>query len=249
MVEIKGGRAFLKGVSIDSSYGRSLVLYDKTNNNYKIQVWKYSKDESKKGALLKLISKIPFIRSFLLIYNAVRKNKKIFIVTLIAYFVFVMTLVNLPLENAKEIEHFLSEDFKTVMSLFIIAGIFVKVTPLSNYHGAEHMVINTYLAYEGRVTYDLAKKASRVSTNCGSVLVLTTIIIYVFFELVSGMDSTVAFILAYMIGYEIFKGKPQVLSPIIKISSIIQKYILTSQPNKTQLSVAIIAIKRATNKI
>ena len=105
------------------------------------------------------------------------------------------------------------------------------------------MVINYYKENK-ELNITKLKNASRVSTKCGSVLIMLTITVFLFLNIFIPSPD-IAFILGFMIGYEIFENEFKFFKPIVLLSGIIQKYLLTSKPNNKQLRAAILALENS----
>lgn len=242
-IKINGGRAHLKGVSIYSNKGFAQVLLDKKHHQYKIRSGRYKKSERKFSKFINFLSKIPFLRSFVLIYNIIKRNWKKFIKALVLYGILILLLVfsDSPLSN--QVDSVLSNEKVLYLGIMITVAILIKITKVSNYHGAEHMVIN-YFNENNDLEFNNLENVSRVSTHCGSLLVIETFIIFYLMSFFSAF-SDFNFLIAYMIGYEVFKGQYKIFKPIMLMSYFIQKHFLTAKPTVEELNVAKLALKKA----
>jgi len=241
--KINGGRAHLNGVSIYSNRGFAQVLLDKKNHQYKIRSARYRKSKTKFSKFINFLSRIPFLRSFTLIYKIIKRNWKKFIKALVPYAIFIVVLFlsDSPLSN--QVDSLLNNEKKLYLGIMITVAILIKITKVSNYHGAEHMVIN-YYNENNDLEFNNLENVSRVSTHCGSLLVIETFIIFYLIGFFSSF-SDLSFLIAYMIGYEVFKGQYKIFKPIMLMSYFIQKHFLTSKPTVEELNVAKLALKRA----
>jgi uncharacterized protein YqhQ len=242
-IKINGGRAHLNGVSIYSNRGFAQVLLDRKNQQYKIRRGGYKKSQTKFSKFINFLSRVPFLRSFVLIYKIIRRNWKKFIKALLVYAILVVALVfsDSPLSN--QVDSVLSNEKVLYLGIMITVALLIKITKVSNYHGAEHMVIN-YFNYNNDLEFKDLEKVSRVSTHCGSLLVIETFIIFYIISFFSAF-SDLNFIISYMIGYEVFKGQYKLFKPIMFMSYLIQKYFLTAKPSVEELNVAKLALKKA----
>ncbi|HKL40961.1 MAG TPA: DUF1385 domain-containing protein [Clostridia bacterium] len=242
-IKINGGRAHLNGVSIYSNKGFAQVLLDQKKHQYKIRSGGYKKSQTKFSKFINFLSKIPFLRSFVLIYKIIRRNWKKFIKALLIYSILVVILFfsDSPLSN--QVDSVLNNEKVLYLGIMIIVAFLIKITRVSNYHGAEHMVIN-YFNENKDLTFKGLENISRVSTHCGSLLVIETFIIFYMISFFSSFYD-LNFLIAYMIGYEVFKGQYKIFKPIMFMSYLIQKYFLTAKPSVEELNVAKLALKKA----
>jgi uncharacterized protein YqhQ len=242
-IKINAGRAHLNGVSIYSNNGFAQVLLDKKKHQYKIKSGRYKKSKSKFSVVLNFISKIPFLRSFILIYNIIKRNWKKFVKVLIPYSILIAVLFfsDSPLSN--QVDSLLNNEKAFYLGALLIVALLIKITRVSNYHGAEHMVIN-YFNENNDLEFINLEKVTRVSTHCGSLLVIETFIIFYIVSFFSSF-SDINFLISYMIGYEVFKGQYKIFKPIMHMSYFIQKHFLTAKPTVEELKVAKLALKKA----
>jgi uncharacterized protein YqhQ len=247
MKKINGGRAHINGVSIYSEDKMARVTYKK-DEGYKIYSAHLQKSDDKK--ILTKLSKIPFIRAFIFLINMIRQNRRIFYAASVFYIILIVGLSFLGEESIVAVDNavnLLYESFLVEILFALIFLIIFRMLPISNYHGAEHKVINAYMANEdGNITMQDIRSAARDSNACGSALVLNVISVRIllFWLPIDGFFIT---LIAYSIGYEIFRRKSKYLTPVFKFSSMIQNLFLTAKPNDHQLYAAIIAIEKATN--
>lgn len=241
--KIKGGRAHFKGVSIYSTQGFAQVTIDKKTGTWHIRRGRFTKHKKPISKFIDKMGKIPFLRSLVLLINTFRRNKKIFFMSFIIYVLFVIGMLFLDDSIVEGATGLLEQEVLLYLCIMIGVGLFIKVTPISRYHGAEHMVINYY-----QETHDInflsLKKVSRVSDYCGSILVIETFILFILLNLIIPV-SDIALLVSYMVAYEIFKSQWSVAKPIIFLSRGIQKYLLTSKPNFQELETAKLALRKS----
>jgi len=242
-IKINAGRAHLNGVSIYSNKGFAQVLLDKKNHQYKIRSGGFKKSENNISKVLNIISKIPFLRSFILIYNVLRRNRKKLLKALVLYIVAIVLLIVIDTPLTDQVNSALNNEKVLYLGIILGVGLIIRITRLSNFHGAEHMVINYYTQYKDLEFNDL-KNISRVSTHCGSLLVIETFIIFYFMSFFSPFTDS-NFLIAYMVAYEVFKGQYKIFKPIMLMSYWVQEYILTAKPTDEELNVAKLALKKA----
>ncbi|MGM0379417.1 MAG: DUF1385 domain-containing protein [Bacillota bacterium] len=237
-IKINGGRAFLNGVSIHSNVGYSKVIYK--DGQYYIKSAPVSSDKNK-GKIINFLNKIPFLRAFCLIYSIFKRNtKSILKITFIYIAIIILSFSFMSDNMVSKVNS--NENFFLIFLLFLIFFI-IKLLPISNYHGAEHMVINYYKENKDLNIVKL-RNASRISRKCGSVLIMLTITVFLFLNIFIPSPD-IAFILGFMIGYELFENDFKIFRPIVLLSGIIQKYLLTSKPNNQQLRAAVLALENS----
>ncbi len=242
-IYIKGGKAHFNGVSIYSNIGFARVVYNKKNEQFLIRSGKYIINETKLSKVINFISKIPFIRSFVLFYNLIRNNKKTIVKIVTIYTLVLILLFKIDNEMLNKVDNLLQNENLSYLLIVMCVSLIIKVTNISNYHGAEHMVINYYNEYNNLDFVNL-KNISRVSNSCGSVLITIIFIMFYLLNFISPY-SDINLLVSYMIGYEIFISKNKIFRPIFLLSGIFQKYILTEKPTKIQLKLAAIALKNS----
>jgi uncharacterized protein YqhQ len=242
-IKINGGRAHLNGVSIYTTSGFAQVLLDKKHHQYKIRSGRYRQSKTKFSKVLNFISKIPFLRSFILIYKVIKRNWKKFTKALILYGFILFGIYLSDSAISSQVDAALNNERVLYLGIVVLVALLIKITRLSNYHGAEHMVIN-YYNKNNDLKFNGIENVSRVSTHCGSLLVVETFIVFYMISYLSPFYD-LNFIIAYMIGYEVFKGQYKLFKPIMLMSYLIQKYFLTAKPSVEELNVAKLALKKA----
>jgi len=245
-IYIKGGRAHFNGVSIQSNIGFSRVSFDKKNEQFIIKSGRYIKSDTKISKIINFISKIPFLRSFVLFYNLIKNNKKMVLKIVAIYIVLLFLLFSFDNETLNSVDNFLENGNLSYFVIMLVLSVVIKITSISNYHGAEHMVINYYNKNKN-LEFNNLESVTRVSNSCGSVLILITFFFFYAFNLFSSYVD-LNFLISYMIAYEVFISKNKLFKPIFYMSGVIQKYILTSKPSEIQLRLAKVALKNAVNK-
>lgn len=240
---IKGGKAHFNGVSIYSDIGFATVSYNKKNEQYLIKSGKYIKSDTKMSRFINFINKILFIRSFVLLYNLIKKNKQMMLKVIMIYTVLIVLIFTLDNDIVNSVDSLLENESLSYLIVVLLVSLVIKISSISSYHGAEHMVINYYNKYTD-LDFNNLESISRVSNSCGSVLILIIFILFYILNFITPY-SDLNLLVSYMVGYEVFISKNKYFKFVFFLSGIFQKYILTSKPSKTQLKVAIIALKRS----
>lgn len=131
--------------------------------------------------------------------------------------------------------------------LVLIAAVFL-LKRLWQYHGAEHKAFNTYIGGH-ELLLESVKGADRVSNRCGTNLVVLLLPLMLVLSLVLNLDQIplLLYLVSLSLGYEIFNWsvRKKRLGMVYKIAAVIQKYIVTAEPNVEQLELAIATIKKA----
>lgn len=132
-------------------------------------------------------------------------------------------------------------------SVFIIAGLIIKLSPIGKYHAAEHMCANAYDKCL-ILTLDHVKSQSRVHKDCGTNLIVSFFVCLVILFLIFG-DTPWLFLVAWSTGYELWRSEPKVIWILVLIIGKITQHVLyTSKPDKIHLLVAIVALRALEKK-
>lgn len=238
-LKIYGGRAGFKYVSFTGERYRSVARL----RGGKI----ITETTRKKGDMrtTKILSKIPFVRSFTLIVETVIESWKIFL------FMMILLLLMKVFFNHKSSVVLLYaipiNSLVLLCSVLIIAGFIIKISPIGKYHAAEHMCANAY-DKSLNLTLDYVKSQSRVHKDCGTNLIISFLLCFVILFLVFG-DNPWLFLVSYPVGYELWRYEPKVIWSIVLIISKITQYVLyTSEPDDKHLLVAIVALRALEKK-
>lgn len=240
-MKIYGGRAGYNSVSFTGSKYQSLSrLKDKEI----ITEVRMKKGNSKLTAIL---SKIPFVRSFSLLFEVVIDYWKRFLLALIVLFMVEVLLIGKTNSNSYLLQAIPISNLDVLCGLLGIAGLIVKITPIGKYHAAEHMVANAYVV-DSNLTLEKVKKQPRIHKDCGTNLVTSIFICFSILFLVFG-DAVWVLLVSWSIGYEIWKREPKVIwDLVLVIGKTVQYLLFTSKPREKHLNVAIEAIKRLEEK-
>lgn len=85
------------------------------------------------------------------------------------------------------------------------------------------------------------QKESRISDRCGSNLVVILIPLISILTTIWGEYPLWNFLISLAVGYEIFRlgSKTKIFIPIFFVGRLLQKYIVTEEPNETEVKLAI----------
>ncbi|ABR47560.1 metal-dependent protein-like protein [Alkaliphilus metalliredigens QYMF] len=111
-----------------------------------------------------------------------------------------------------------------------------NIIRLFRYHGAEHKVINCYLAH-GYVTIDLVKKASRFNSRCGSNIAGIFLLFYGIIWWL-GIDSLVVILIFFLLAIQIAKFFAVRQSKMQKYISFLQ-WITVLEPKEAEMKLAV----------
>lgn len=229
-MRLLGGRAGFNSVSFNSDRYKSIAKLKRG----KISAIAHVKRENTR--ITKLISQVPFIRSFTWIFELVIDQWK--------YFLFVMVgSIFLNVEtDLIQLNLTFTNNLLTLLVALIIPTLLIKLTPIGRYHAAEHMCIN---AFDKELPIKLAyvKKQSRVHKDCGTNLIISFVITFIISFVVFG-DALWVFLLSWAVAYEIWRNEPKILWSLVLILGSVAQYVLfTSPPNEKHLLVAIRAFE------
>lgn len=247
MIEVSG-RSFNNGIEFDSNYA---IVKTIRNKEGKIEKYSHIKKknivkEIRRSKLLQIILRIPVLRH---IYFELFNSSK-----MIKFALFSMLMIDLftlfkttSIKNNNIFNVFQSGSLLIIFAIccIFIINQFVKIKQTWMYHGAEHKTLNAYRKNIDFKFEDVVK-SSRVSLFCGTIylifLLLFFIIIKVFIPFVS-----LSIILAMGIASEIHaieNGENKlIIKYLYKLGAVIQKYLVTIEPNKDQMEVAFEGLK------
>ena len=176
----------------------------------------------------------------------------------------ILLFMLVPSAIVKLIDYFLPlGGFKSLIEGIIKMGIFIGYLTLISkmkdikrvfeYHGAEHKTIFCY-EYGMELTVENVKKQSRFHPRCGTnFMILLLIISIVLFSVITWDNLIVRMILKILllplvmgIGYELLKlaGRyDNIITRIISWPGIMLQHVTTSEPDESQIEVAIESLK------
>lgn len=249
------GRALVDGILFATPYKKVIGTID-DNGKFNIEVEKLTC--TKNSVVQKIqhyIYKIPIIRG---LYDMAKENKGMFIAAI--YLEIMFYLLNLIMKSNLNINNELAINvlLGLCITLFIICIILIANTfsylkeviaqlkSAFSFHGAEHKAVNTLLAKK-ELTLSEVKKSSRISSRCGSNLLVFWLFILLILSAIFRSHFGIIFITAYSLAYELFniKNSEKIfpLSLCYKLSSILQERILTKEPDEKQIQLAILTLK------
>lgn len=138
------------------------------------------------------------------------------------------------------------------LTSFLLWKLMGDIGAVRRYHGAEHKGIAA--AEQGTETVDYAavKKASRISSRCGTNFVGYYAASSLLVQLLPGKLETAKQILAMGIAYEGFrldrKKYHAITAPLDRIGSFLQKYVTTAEPGCREIDGAVLAINTLLKK-
>lgn len=197
------------------------------------------------GVITDLISNVPLLRSFTIIVETVISHWKLFLFMMIASIIVNSIFSEKP--DVNSLNALSNNSLILLIVILIISTLFIKLTPVSRYHAAEHMCANAY--DKGLpITLDHVSTQSRVHKDCGTHLIISFIITYILLFVVFGGAPWV-FLLSWAIGYEIWRSEPIILWQfILSLGKVAQYLLFTSVPQDKHLLVAISALKALEHK-
>ncbi|MCQ4924980.1 DUF1385 domain-containing protein [Tissierella carlieri] len=185
------------------------------------------------------IKSIPFIRGIWVLMEVFLSAPKGFLITILAMGMTLTIFSNTVIGTSTDT---VNMTFYIIAMICLPIGI-IRFSNLAKYHGAEHKVFNAYLNNK-ELTIENVKKESRISADCGSNLAVFFILINLVF-LLTDIFTLYSPILSWTLAYELFimGNKVGILKPFRLIAGLFQKYLLTAEPNDSQIEVGIAAIK------
>lgn len=235
VVEISGGRAGFNFVSFTGEKYQAISRFKKGKI---ITETKLIKGDNK---ITMILSQIPFVRSFSMIFELIIENWKRFLFTTIALFLMEFLLV-----GKSNSYHLLTIPINTLVSLagfLVIAGLFIKISPIGRFHGAEHMTANAFDSGLN-LTLENVKMQPRTHNDCGTNLVISCFICFFILFMIFG-ESVWLLLASWSIGYELWRNEPKIIWDLVLIIGKGAQYLLfTSKPKEKHLIVAMEAFKK-----
>lgn len=220
-----GGRAHARGITFESDIGRVMAA---DNGEDTVQLFS-SRTRGIKAAL----RKIPVLR----VFPAFGKTGTVIFVLIVALLLieaFAPWL--LYFEVPDDILYIL---LTVVSALLLLAALLLRgrVQRLRQYHGAEHMAINTYRAGKALTAENIAA-ADRANAGCGSMFVLVYLIIGVPLIFVPYSDYFTLVTLGVAFELTLLARRVKWLRWLIRFGMWSQRKIWTRQPDAAQIEVA-----------
>lgn len=227
-MKILGGNACLNGINYISKtkIAQGRLINNKININIKERKFNTNK-------YLEKLFKIPFIRGITIILNVFIMNYKLTLAMLLFGIIIIQIL--LQINTTLNIGIDLKNSFIT--SIIFLA--FIKYSSFGKYHGAEHKAFNAYINND--LSIEKIKQQSRICTECGTnFLVFIFVIRYVL--LLFPINDIIALLISISFAYELFilenKNLIKLFFPLYYLGGLVQKYIVTTEPNDKQIELA-----------
>ncbi|MGN8842987.1 DUF1385 domain-containing protein [Niallia sp. HCP3S3_B10] len=237
-MEIYGGRAGYNSVSFTGKKYQALARFKDGIITTEVRLKKMNRTTT-------ILSRIPFVRSYSMIIELILEHWRRFLFAIVVLFLmeflFIRTsdsylLHNIPINTLEMLSFFL-----------VIAGLVIKISPVGAYHAAEH---KAFSAYEKNLnlTLENVRKQPRTHPFCGTNLVISYFICYFILFVIFG-DSIFVYLVAWGVGFELFKNEPKIIwDSILVIGKVAQYLLFTSKPQDKHLIVAIEAITKLEKK-
>lgn len=238
-IKIYGGRAGYNSVSFT---GEKYQTISRIKNGKITTETRLKKGDMKVTVIL---SKIPFVRSFSMIIELIIENWKRFLLALII--LMLMEVLIIGESNSFLLHTIHISTLELLLFLLVLAGLIIKLTAIGQHHAAEHMTSNAFDSGLN-LTLENVRKQPRIHKDCGTNLVVSIVLCFSVLSLILD-DSVYVFLLAWTIGYELWRGEPKVIWNLILVIGKVTQYLLfTSKPQDKHLMVAIEALKRLEEK-
>ncbi|UMZ74656.1 DUF1385 domain-containing protein [Natranaerofaba carboxydovora] len=257
--KILGGRAKFNGIYFFAS--DCIVIYNDFSDGFKLTK-KRSNLKQNKG----ILTKIPIVRSFMKLKMLVKllsmtlgKIPKLFLLLVLILSVFsdILFLI-FPgyFIAASSSPSFVSSWYFMYLVLIVLVGLLVtgklklytgKLIDLFRYHGAEHKAINAALMDEP-LTVNNIKKQSRVSSRCGTTLVVFYLPLVFLLNYLTGTVMFINVLISLILAMELFnlvkiRFFEVVFKPLLWVSALFQYLIMTKEPTDKQLEAAARAVR------
>lgn len=233
-MKIYGGRAGINSVVFSGkTYHVKAIL-----RKGKIVTKTWPKKRLRKTS--RLLNKIPFIRGLIIILDLFLDYWKIFILLAGFWLLNYFLLAESRWANRYLINE--TDSFLVLLLVFCLISIVIKITPLSKYHAAEHMVANAYVKKQD-LSLKSIKKQPRTHDHCGTNLFICFLISYGILSLFIQIPWEILSFLAWCIGFELWRNEPNYIWPVIlAVSKSIQYLLLTKKPDSKHIQVAVAAL-------
>ncbi|MCF6139204.1 DUF1385 domain-containing protein [Pseudalkalibacillus berkeleyi] len=246
MGRIHGGMA---GINSVMYYGNDKKVKAKRGQDGQIVVKEQRLVPNRFLKIKQKLEKIPFVRGAWMIMKTMLMTWKVYLGVLM---VFLLQKMSGDLVSSSKAEGLFTNGLAvfpeqthhivTFGSFMLLFAMLVKFTSLGKYHGAEHMVDNAYSQTKD-LSIENVMNFSRIHNKCGTNLVVFIFMFYSVLYLM--MNSILAILLAFVLGYEVFilrnKKVNHLLKPIYKLGHAAQYALFTAQPDKEHVEVAVAA--------
>lgn len=234
-----GGHSYINGIEFRSIKYRT--FFKSYSNETKIFLRR--NESQKKTSILDKLNNIPIIRTLVILYRNTR-----FII-----FIFFALLINdifLYKKASRELL-LINVAYQTLMIILLLSilallgSVSKRIRILFQYHGAEHKVITAY-KNENNVTLENARKQLRISSNCGTMVVVLFFIIIICIKLILALLgvsvwSCITFLISYVIALELFlcDENTPIIRYVFKLGFWLQEKCFTKEPTELQLTQAV----------
>lgn len=237
MIDI-GGSSFKNGIILYTDDTKVKCYY---NHKSKIEVKVIRKyyGNSRRGTsnFKKHLLKIPYVRGILRMMNP------IILVTFAGIDISQSLIKNIVITKSNNMLGYvlLTIGLLIICVCIAILAYFIRdIKSTLRFHGAEHMVINTYESNKA-ITLENISASSRVNPSCGTIFgIFSTFYTILFFTLIP--YKIIAYLLATSISYELFRiDNPEshwYSRYFYKVGMLSQKYLTTLEPNEKELLIA-----------
>lgn len=126
-----------------------------------------------------------------------------------------------------------------ILPLLVLFFASMKLTSIGRYHGAEHKAVAAYEKH-GEVTLEGARRASRIHPRCGTNILSYIILAALIDPLIDGWwYAILQFILISEAWFMFGQTRPS-----IAVGNFLQRYFTTTEPNRSELEVAVESMKQ-----
>jgi len=224
-----GGRAFHNGVLLKDQKNSVKAYYNQKEN---IQIEKKNEIKFLNNSFFKKISKIPLLRGILMFLRLIigvfiESNKLILAIIALSMFNFKLVVNNNIIITSNMIW--------MVIVLIALIFNFSKMIETLKYHGAEHKIVNAFNDGFQKPINKYSRLANRCGTNLVVFFFLTNIVLSLVFNYFGfATDTTIFFIVQFLITYELFNKPPRLL---LKLAMQVQR-LTTREPGEKHLLAA-----------
>lgn len=240
-----GGRAAFDGIYFFADYG--YVRCRENEQGYELLKYKYESPKADK------YQKVPIVRSIIKLISIFRMfagtlKQKYKVVLGVFSFFLIMSDIHVLMNPEFYASHSIVSPFALVVFLIILLFFRKKLIKLFQYHGAEHKAVNAVKNGE-EINFENVEKQSRVSSRCGTTLITFYVPLVVAISYFSGVTTLIGVLVALVLSIELFllaqshKFFHFIFTPFLKMSKILQKYIITQEPTHIQVKAATKSIK------
>jgi uncharacterized protein YqhQ len=237
-----GGRALQNGIMFQSENYMVKARYD---NDGQIFITEERIPYVLDNPFVRLLRSIPFLRGLIAFFQILWSVKKVILITMLIVVPLTMLLEKYKVINKSNIDE-LNSGIQYLYIIVIVVIFWGINRRYGKFHGAEHKAINAFKQF-GQVDLKRAVEATRISSRCGTNLVLIIVLLKLL-TLLMHINSPIVNLSVFLFAYEIFELQETKLAflskPFIKIGEIIQRLLTTTEPTTYELRPAIVGINR-----